>query len=800
MKRNKFISIVLIVTLLILYLQLIVLADENWNAGAKINFTPASYDKQYEVPNWMCGDLDDLGIQAYENLYDNNYKWNVFVGPLRVYQNYLKTNGMQGLTANGASIAEFVDYSSLEPSTAKSEAEILVRLEVLSGVEEEDGKYMYMQNYVKRSEVAKILAVFYQKLFPELQAVRGTNNFEDVNDHWSKPYVDYCYERGLLDGKSETSFDPEGFVTKAESIRLLCNMVNGENALLTQNVAKAINETYMCTTAYDEENKNNNNYQYQNNSSITPDKWYYSVFPNSTVNVEVKSGSSYRTLNFRALNNNIKIAKTSSTSGKYVVNVKGIYEGVGFVECKYSNAASDSYETLYIPIFVKGYNADKAKNISVRSTTLQLNIGNQYLLSNDVNVTPSSASYNGIYFSSTNPKVASVNYLTGQVVARGNGTCYIYVMTYNMSKKIEVRVSGYGYDNGNNNNNYNTNYLNLSVKVGKTLNLRNYLYNTGYSLSYYSSNNNIATVSSAGIVTGKRPGRTQINAYSNYTQYIINLLVEDNYNNYYDEVQNISLRYNDIDILVDEDYDLFDNMYIYPEYANTDDIRFTSEDTSIAKVGKKTGNVTGISEGVTRIKIYCDNVTRYCTVYVGKGNSGNIPISDININLMNNALSLDIGQSYSLENNITIYPSNATNKKLYYSSDRESVVTVDSKGQLTGISAGIATITIKAGNIQKYVYITVNNSEVTPPSPGPSPTPSIEKIEFLNKDIVNLSVGMDFNPYSILNVTSGATFTLSDYSKAKVENNRIVGLSEGIVTLTATYNGTSDSIQISVIK
>lgn len=800
MKRKKFISIVLIVTLLTLSLQLIVLANENWNAGAKINFTPASYDKQYEVPDWMCGELDDLGIQAYENLYDNNYKWNVFVGPLRVYQNYLKTNGMQGLTANGASIAEFVDSSSLEPSTAKSEAEILVRLEVLSGVEEEDGKYMYMQNYVKRSEVAKILAVFYQKLFPELQAVRGANNFEDVNDHWSKPYVDYCYERGLLDGKSETSFDPEGFVTKAESIRLLCNMVNGENALLTQNVAKAINETYMCTTAYDEENKNNNNYQYQNNSSITPDKWYYSVFPNSTVNVEVKSGSSYRTLNFRALNNNIKIAKTSSTSGKYVINVKGIYEGVGFVECKYSNAASDSYETLYIPIFVKGYNADKAKNISVRSTTLQLNIGNQYLLSNDVNVTPSSASYNGIYFSSTNPKVASVNYLTGQVVARGNGTCYIYVMTYNMSKKIEVRVSGYGYDNGNNNNNYNTNYLNLSVKVGKTLNLRNYLNNTGYSLSYYSSNNNIATVSSAGIVTGKRPGRTQINAYSNYTQYIINLLVEDNYNNYYDEVQNISLRYNDIDILVDEDYDLFDNMYIYPEYANTDDIRFISEDTSIAKVGKKTGNVTGISEGVTRIKIYCDNVTRYCTVYVGKGNSSNIPISGIDITLINNALSLDIGQSYSLENNITIYPSNATNKKLYYSSDRESVVTVDSKGQLTGISAGIATITIRAGNIQKYVYITVNNSEVTPPSPGPSPTPSIEKIEFLNKDIVSLNVGMDFNPYSILNVTSGATFTLSDYSKAKVENNRIVGLSEGIVTLTATYNGTSDSIQILVIK
>lgn len=807
MKRKKITSVILIVALIVLSMQLMVFANDGWNAGAKIDFKPASYDKQYEVPDWICGELNDLGLEAYEDLYENNYKWNVFVGPLRVYQNYLSVNDMQGLTSNGASISDFVDYTSLEPGTPRSEAEILVRLGVLTGVEEEDGMYMYMQNYVRRSEVAKILAVFYQKLFPEIQAVRGINDFEDTYDHWAKPYIDYCYERGLLDGKSETEFDPEGFMTKAESIRLLCNMVTGENSIMTQNVAKAINETYMCTTAYDEESTSSSNSQYTTNSAITPTKWYYSVFPNSTVNVEVKSGKSYNKLSFKALSSNIKITNTSSNSGKYVLNVKGVYEGVGFIECKYSNASSDSYETLYIPVFVKNNNTEKAKSIVANKTTLSLGIGEQYLLSNDVYVTPSSASYNGIYFSSTDPNVASVNYLTGQVIARSNGTCYIYAMTYNTSKKIQVTVSGYNYNynyNGNYNYGYNygTNYLNLSVNVGKTLKLKNYITISGNNTSYYSSNTSIATVTSSGVVTGRKVGTTQITVNTGYNQYIVYLSVTNNYyNNYYDEIQNIVLNSNEIDIWEDQECDMFDNMYIYPTYADTSNIRFSSEDTSIAKVGKKTGVVTGVSEGVTRIKIYSDNVTRYCTVYVGSRNNNsnnnnsnnNISVTDIVVNLANNSLSLSQNETYCLANYITVYPTNATDKQVYYSSNNENVVKVDSYGNITSISSGNATITVNAGNVKKQIYVSVTNSQQN------SGNVSTQKnIQFLSKDTVSIGVGLDFNPYSLLNVTSGVTFTLSDYSVAKIENNRVIGIKKGEVTLIATYNGSSDTIQIVV--
>ena len=152
-----------------------------------------------------------------------------------------------------------------------------------------------------------------------------------------------------------------------------------------------------------------------------------------------------------------------------------------------------------------------------------------------------------------------------------------------------------------------------------------------------------------------------------------------------------------------------------------------------------------------------------------------------------------------MENNITIYPTNASNKKIYYSVDNTSVVTIDSYGKISAISKGDAIVTIKCGDITRYVYIIVDDSQISPtPSPAPTNSPTDKSIRFLSRDAVHLSVGLDFNPYSILNISSGVTFTLSDYSKAKIQNGRVIGVEAGRVTLTATYNGNSDSIDIIV--
>ena len=50
----------------------------------------------------------------------------------------------------------------------------------------------------------------------------GELPFTDVKaDSWYYSYVKHVYEEGVMNGKSETSFDPEGVVTRAEFLTML---------------------------------------------------------------------------------------------------------------------------------------------------------------------------------------------------------------------------------------------------------------------------------------------------------------------------------------------------------------------------------------------------------------------------------------------------------------------------------------------------------------------------------------------------------------------------------------------------
>lgn len=78
-----------------------------------------------------------------------------------------------------------------------------------------------------------------------------------------------------------------------------------------------------------------------------------------------------------------------------------------------------------------------------------------------------------------------------------------------------------------------------------------------------------------------------------------------------------------------------------------------------------------------------------------------IEVSDIKIS--NSKLSLKAGENSTLT--VTINPSNATDKKITWTSSNKSVATVDSNGKVKAVGAGTATITAKVGN--KTVTCTV---------------------------------------------------------------------------------------------
>lgn len=87
-----------------------------------------------------------------------------------------------------------------------------------------------------------------------------------------------------------------------------------------------------------------------------------------------------------------------------------------------------------------------------------------------------------------------------------------------------------------------------------------------------------------------------------------------------------------------------------------------------------------------------------------------IPISIEDISFVEKEVSLKVKDTKKL--NVTISPTNATNKKINWKSNNEKIATVDNNGNVTGISEGITTITITADgtNISKNITITVETN------------------------------------------------------------------------------------------
>ncbi|MBD5543631.1 MAG: leucine-rich repeat protein [Lachnospiraceae bacterium] len=89
-----------------------------------------------------------------------------------------------------------------------------------------------------------------------------------------------------------------------------------------------------------------------------------------------------------------------------------------------------------------------------------------------------------------------------------------------------------------------------------------------------------------------------------------------------------------------------------------------------------------------------DTVAATSPVPKGQGGSESIPATGITLD--RNSASLDIGGTVTFT--ATISPSNATNKRVTWSSSNKTVATVNSKGMVTAVNEGTAIITAKTSN------------------------------------------------------------------------------------------------------
>ena len=137
---------------------------------------------------------------------------------------------------------------------------------------------------------------------------------------------------------------------------------------------------------------------------------------------------------------------------------------------------------------------------------------------------------------------------------------------------------------------------------------------------------------------------------------------------------------------------------VYPEDATDKTIIWTSSDESVAKVSDS-GCVAGISEGKATITASCGDVSASCEVEVVIIEPNEIVLDKQTIITTVNG----VCQLYA-----TVYPEDATDKTIIWSSSDETIVKVSDSGYVTGVSVGKATITASCGSVSASCEVEVD--------------------------------------------------------------------------------------------
>ena len=167
---------------------------------------------------------------------------------------------------------------------------------------------------------------------------------------------------------------------------------------------------------------------------------------------------------------------------------------------------------------------------------------------------------------------------------------------------------------------------------------------------------------------------------------------------------------------------------VAPENATNKELSWKSLTTSVATVDAE-GNVKAVKPGTAKIRVSTTDGSKLnaeCEVTVTKAK-----VAVTGVSLDNTLLLISVGESRKLS--ATVKPSGATNKEVSWTSNNESVATVDSNGNVKGLKEGSATITVttKDGSKTATCKVTVSKPVSTIAVTGVS----------LNKTSLSLTVG-----------------------------------------------------------
>ena len=234
-----------------------------------------------------------------------------------------------------------------------------------------------------------------------------------------------------------------------------------------------------------------------------------------------------------------------------------------------------------------------------------------------------------------------------------------------------------------------------------------------------------------------------------------------------------NLRLDKTELILDVGKDATIKVTIDPSNATKKDLEWKSSDESIAIVDSN-GKVTAKKEGTATITVRAldgSETKAICNVNVKA-----VKVTKIELN--KSEITLKVGKTTTLKTT-KIYPNNATNKGITWSSSDEKVAIVDKKGKVKAIKKGNVTITATAndGNNTKATC------QVTIVQPVTGITISPEKVTLTEGKHTTLKAIITPNNASIKKVKWRSLNT--DVAMVD-QNGKVKAIKEGMATITAT--------------
>ena len=400
-------------------------------------------------------------------------------------------------------------------------------------------------------------------------------------------------------------------------------------------------------------------------------------------------------------------------------------------------------------------------SIKLSHSSVALSLGETVTLI--ATVYPEDAVDKTVTWSSSNSSVASV--VGGKVAALSVGSAVITAKAGNCSAVCAVTVSTVEVSK------IELSQTSLTLFEGDTVQLTATVYPenaTDKTVMWSSSDTSVVTVDN-GKITAISIGSATVTARSGNVTAGCSVKVNPV------DVSLIELSQTSVTLLVGESVEL--TATVYPENATYQTVTWSSSDTDVVIVDD--GKVTALSPGFATVTARSGNAEAECSVTVN-------PVEVTSIELSQTSVSLLVGESVELT--ATVYPENATDKTVTWSSSSPSVAAVVD-GKVTALSPGSATVTARSGNAVAECAVTVSPVEVT----------SIK----LSHTSVTLSTGETIELTATVYPENAAdktiTWSSSNPGVATVVDGRVTALTIGSATITAqSSNGLSATCRVTV--